>query len=270
MIYQIYRPRSPLSQFVEFLWYWEEDNLPRSQSRILPIGSVELVIDLNEDNIPLFELCSQVQCGSTKGERICGVHSKGFIIAKKRNCSVLGVHFKPGGSTAFFAVPSGELHNQIISLEELWKDAKQLRDRLLSKSAIETRFQILEQFLLNVMQPLDRHPVIDFALREFERLPSSPVSAVTNQIGLSTRYFNQLFRDCVGLTPKLYCRVRRFQQVLRFIEGKNQIDWIDIALTWGYVDQAHLIHDFRTFADCTPTEYVTKRGVLPFHIEMSN
>lgn len=245
--------------------------MPKSQSCILPIGSVELVIDLDEDNIPLFELDSQVQCGSTKGTRICGVHSKGFIIAKNQNCSVLGVHFKPGGSTAFFAMPPGELHNQIISLEELWKeDARELRNRLLSKSAIETRFQTLEQFLLNVMQPLERHPVIDFALREFERLPSSPVGAVTDQIGLSTRYFNQLFRDCVGLTPKLYCRVRRFQQVLRLIEGKKQLDWVDVAFACGYVDQAHLIHDFRTFANCTPTEYVTKRGFLPCHVDLSN
>jgi AraC-like DNA-binding protein len=232
---------------------------------------VELVIDLNEDNIPLFELCSQVQCGSTKGARICGVHSKGFIITKSQNCSVLGVHFKPGGSAAFFAIPTGELHNQIISLEELWKeDAREIRDRLRSKLMIEAWFQTLEQFLLTVMQPPDRHRVVDFALCEFERLPNSPVSAVTDQIGLSTRHFNKLFRDRVGLTPKLYCRIRRFQQVLRFIEGKKQLDWVDVAFTWGYFDQAHLIHDFQTFAHCTPTEYVTKRGFLPFHVELSN
>ncbi|MGJ3245176.1 MAG: DUF6597 domain-containing transcriptional factor [Elainellaceae cyanobacterium] len=271
MIYQTYRPRSPLSQFVEFLWYWEGDSFPQSQSCILPIGSVELVIDLNEDNIPLFELSSQVQCGSTKGARICGVHSKGFIITKNQNCSVLGVHFKPGGSAAFFAIPTRELHNQIISLEELWnEDARELRDRLQSRSTIETRFLTLEQFLLKVMQTPDRYPVVDFALHKFERLPNSPVSAVTNQIGLSTRHFNKLFRDRVGLTPKLYCRIRRFQQVLRLIEGKKQIDWVDVAFSFGYFDQAHLIHDFRTFANCTPTEYVARRGFLPFHVELSN
>jgi AraC-like DNA-binding protein len=119
------------------------------------------------------------------------------------------------------------------------------------------------------MQPSDRHRAIDFALREFERFPASPVSTVIEQIGLSTRYFNQLFRDRVGLTPKLYCRVRRLQQVLRLIDGKKQINWVDIASTCGYFDQAHLIHDFRTFANCTPTEYVAKRGFLPFHLELS-
>lgn len=270
MIYQTYQPRSPLSQFVEFLWYWKGDKLP-SRSCILPVGSMELVIDLHEDKIPLFDLYSQIQCGSTKGARICGVHSEGFIIDIVQNCSVMGVHFKPGGSAAFFTIPGGELHNQIISLEELWQgSATELRDRLLEKPTTGDRFLTLERFLLRRMQPLDRHPVVDFALQEFERLLTAPVSAVTSQIGFSTRHFNQLFRDQVGLTPKLYCRVRRLQRVLRFIEGKKQIDWIDIAFTCGYFDQAHFIHDFRTFANCTPTEYVVKRGFHPCHVKLSN
>ncbi|MGF1567629.1 MAG: DUF6597 domain-containing transcriptional factor [Nodosilinea sp.] len=270
MIYQTYQPRSPLSQFVEFLWYFEGDKLP-SRSYVLPIGSMELVIDLYEDKIPLFDLYSQTQCGSTKGARICGVHSQGFIIAKDQNCSVMGAHFKPGGSAAFFTLPGGQLHNQIISLEELWQgSATELRDRLLEKPTTETRFLALEQFLLSFMQPLSHHPVVDFALREFERLPTSPVSTVTSQIGFSTRHFNQLFRDRVGLTPKLYCRVRRLQKVLNLLNGKAPIDWMDIAFTCGYFDQAHLIHDFRTFVNCTPTEYVAKRGFHPCHVELSN
>lgn len=232
---------------------------------------MELVIDLHEDEIPLFDLYNQIQSGSTKGARICGVHSQGFIIAKSQNCSVIGAHFKPGGNAAFFAIPGGELHNQIISLEELWQSsATELRDLLLDKSTTKDRFLTLEEFLLRKMQPIECYPVVDFALCEFERLPTAPVSVVTSQIGFSTRHFNQLFRDRVGLTPKLYCRVRRLQRVLCLIKGKKQIDWLDISFTCGYFDQSHLIHDFRTFANCTPTEYVAKRGFHPCHVELSN
>ncbi|HEY9660129.1 MAG TPA: helix-turn-helix domain-containing protein [Allocoleopsis sp.] len=269
-IYKTYQTGLPLSQFIEFLWCWDEDNAIESQSCILPVGSAELVIDLHEDKIPLFDLHSQIQCGSTKGTRICGVHSQGFIIARRPHCSVLGVHFKPGGIAAFLPIPVRELHNQIISLEDLWENAGELRERLRSHPTPAARFQILEQFLLRAMQPQHRHPAVDFALREFERFPHAPVSAVTNQIGLSSRYFNQLFRDSVGLTPKLFCRVRRLQRVLALVDGNPQIDWLDVALTCGYFDHAHLIHDFRTFANCTPTEYLAKRGMLPFHLELSN
>lgn len=167
-------------------------------------------------------------------------------------------------------MPGRELQNQIISLEDLWQDAGELRAELRSQPTTGAQFQTLEQFLLRVMRPQHRHPAVDFALRQFEQFPQAPVSAVTDQIGLSTRYFNQLFRDCVGLTPKLFCRVRRLQQVLGLVAGKQQIDWLDVVFTCGYFDQAHLIHDFRVLANCTPTEYVAKRGRLPFHVELSD
>jgi AraC-like DNA-binding protein len=129
-----------------------------------------------------------------------------------------------------------------------------------------------------VMQSLDlatvlqkhRHPVVDFALRELRRSPTPTVSTVINQIGCSNRHFNQLFRDQVGLTPKLFCRVRRLRQVLYLLAGKGHIDWADLAFTCGYFDQAHLIHDFRSLAGCTPTEYLAQRGFHPCHVVLPN
>jgi len=292
MLYQTYRPRSPLSQFIEFLWLREGDHLPQSQSRLLPIGSMELVINLHEDRIPLFDRQSRAECGSTNGTMICGIHSEGYIISIDRKISVMGVHFKPGGSPSFLTLPAGELYNQRVGLDELWQGwAAELRDsfatrvraRLIEAPTPENRFLILEQFLLRVMQSPDhatvlqehRHPVVDFALREFRRTPTPSVRAVIDQVGCSDRHFNQLFRDQVGLTPKLFCRVRRLRQLLYRIAskgqvGKEQIDWADLAFTCGYFDQAHLIHDFRSLTDCTPTEYLAQRGFHPCHVVLPN
>ncbi|MBD2093512.1 AraC family transcriptional regulator [Microcoleus sp. FACHB-1515] len=285
MVYQTYQPQSHLSQVVEFLWIREGDNLPQCQSRLLPIGSIELVINLHEDRIPLFDRHSRAECGSTNGTMVCGVHSESFIIRNERKVSFIGVHFKPGGSSAFFALPTRELQNQIISLDELWKhDATELRERLLEAPTLLSRFLVLEQFLLTRMQPPKQHPAVEFALRQFSRTPEGrtvlqagicsasvtslipAVKAVVEQTGFSDRHFNQLFRDQVGLTPKLFCRVQRLQQVLSLLSGKTQIDWLEIAFTCGYFDQAHLIHDFRSFADCTPTEYLAQRSFHPCHV----
>ncbi|GAB1544433.1 hypothetical protein NUACC21_71090 [Scytonema sp. NUACC21] len=180
----------------------------------------------------------------------------------------MGVHFKAGGGAPFFALPSGELHNQIVSLDDLWsRRAGELRDRLLETPTLETRFLVLERFLLARMaQRPERHPAVEFALREFQRSPVPRVGAVTAQIGLSDRHFGQLFRNEVGLTPKVFCRVQRLRQVLYLLAEKEHADWIDIALACGYFDQAHFIHDFRSFAGCTPTTYLEQRGLHPCHI----
>ena len=277
--YTTYRPRSPLSQFVEFFWMREGDNLSPFQSRLLPIGSMELVINLHEDRIPLFDPYSRIECGSTNGTMICGTHSEGYIIRIDRKISVLGVHFKPGGSASFLGLPARELYNQRVGLNELWQGrAAELRSCLIAAPNTQSRFLSLEQFLLRVIHSPDRatvfqkhrHPVVDFALREFRQLPTPTVSAVIDQVGCSARYFNQLFRDQVGLTPKLFCRVRRLRQVLYQIAGKSQVDWADLVFTCGYFDQAHLIHDFRSLTGCTPTEYLAQRGFHPCHVVLPN
>jgi AraC-like DNA-binding protein len=267
MIYQTYIPRSPLSQFVEFLWLREGNNLQKAQTRLLPTGSMELAIDLYGDTIPLFDRHSRLQRGSTNGTRICGTHSESFIINNDSKISVIGVHFKPGGGISFFGLPAGELHNEIISLEELWQGrATELRERLLAAPTLKNRFLVLEQFLLTMLRSQHQHSAVDFALQQFQQSSPPSIRAVTEQIGFSTRHFNRLFRDRVGLTPKLFCRVRRLQKVLTLIAGKTCVDWMDVAFTCGYFDQAHFIHDFRTFADCTPTLYLAQRGFHPCHM----
>ena len=79
MKYHTYLPRSPLSQFVAFLWSSEGDNLPKAQVRLLPIGSMELVINLGKDEIPLFDPHSRARCGSTRGIRISKIEYEEYL-----------------------------------------------------------------------------------------------------------------------------------------------------------------------------------------------
>jgi methylphosphotriester-DNA--protein-cysteine methyltransferase len=85
------------------------------------------------------------------------------------------------------------------------------------------------------------------------------ISDVTGQTDFSQKRFIQLFSDEVGLTPKLYCRIRRFQQVVRGVEKGQRVDWADVALLSGYFDQAHFIHDFQAFSGLNPSAYLMQR-----------
>lgn len=268
MIYHSYIPQSPLSQFVAFFWSSEGDDLPQAQVRLLPIGSMEIVINLREDSIALHDRISRTQCSSTSGSRLCGIHSESFIIDNNSQVAVMGLHFKPGGTLPFFSLPAIELHNQVVSLDRLWNcRAAELRHCLLEAPTVETRFLVLERFLLSVMvKSAKQHPAVDFALRKFRQSPTPTVNSVIEQIGLSARHFGQLFRNEVGLTPKLFCRVQRLQQALYLLAGKEHVDWMEVALKCGYFDQAHFIHDFHAFAGCTPTTYLKQRGLHPCHV----
>jgi AraC-like DNA-binding protein len=287
--YHTYIPKPPLSQFIKFLWSSEDDELtqhtlrdcaersargdriPSPIVKLLPIGSMELVINLDTDTIPLFDCTSRERCGSTSSTRLCGIQSRSFIIDNHSQISAMGVRFQPGGSVPFFQISPRELHNQVISLDKLWNfHAEQLRENLLKAPTVKARFLVLERFLLRMMQPHEPYPIVDFVLREFQKSSVPTINGVVNKIGISNRYFGQLFCDFVGITPKSFCRIQRLRRVLLLLAEKTCVDWSDIALTSGYFDQAHFIHDFRSFAGCSPTNYIKQRGLHPCHILLSN
>ena len=83
---------------------------------------------------------------------------------------------------------------------------------------------------------------------------------MTDAVGLSAKRFIERFKIEVGLTPKRYCRVRRFQQALMLSNRGRNVDWTRVSMDCGYFDQAHFIHDFRSFAGITPTVYQSARA----------
>jgi AraC-like DNA-binding protein len=76
---------------------------------------------------------------------------------------------------------------------------------------------------------------------------------------VSHKQFIEQFRREVGLTPKLFCRIRRFQEVLGLIHSQKTVNWADVACSCGYFDQAHFVNDFLAFAGLNPSAYLDRR-----------
>lgn len=268
-VYSAYVPRAPLADFVESLWLYESNTpLLHARERRLPSGSVELVITLREDVVGVYDPQDANKLHSFRAGVISGPYSTFFVIDTSCLSSLIGVAFKPGGAAPFLPFPVAELYNRHMSLETLWgSPALELQHRLTSVDTPQARFPILEQWLLTqARQPLLWRPPLTFALAE---LPTTRIiSEVVEQTGLSSRHFIQIFHEAVGLTPKQFSRVKRFQEVLRLIEEGEQIVWADIALSRGYYDQAHCIHDFQDFCGLTPRTYLAQRGKFRNHVPL--
>jgi transcriptional regulator GlxA family with amidase domain len=90
------------------------------------------------------------------------------------------------------------------------------------------------------------------------------IGDVAAGVGLSPRQFERRFRAEVGLPPKLFCRIQRFQRIFQALES-GPAKWADVAVDCGYYDQAHLIRDFRAFAGETPVELMAEDTDLARH-----
>lgn len=268
MLFQSYLPQPPLSDFIELFWLYENHQASHTKERVLPTGAVQLIINLHEDIIHTYDRHQQAQ--RFPGALVAGPYSEFNIIDTASQVVTLGVTFKPGGAFPFLRLPACELQNMDVPLETLWGAASgYLREQLLAAATPLAQFRVLEQALLaRIRQPETRHPAVAFAVQALQKPGAVSVAAVTSQIGLSQRCFIQHFRAEVGLTPKLFGRIQRFQQVLRSLHSAQQIDWADVALNCGYFDQAHFIHDFQAFSGFNPTTYLAQRGWHYNHIPL--
>jgi AraC-like DNA-binding protein len=177
--------------------------------------------------------------------------------------------FHPGGAGPFFGRPAGELAGGDVPLECLWRpaDAARLRERLLAAPTPSAAIGILEATLAARFDPPPPDTAVAAALAAFHRAPHAVrVEAVAEAVGLSRKRLLERFRDAVGLTPKQFCRVRRFQQALTQAHAARDVDWADVATSCGYYDQAHFIHDFRAFSGLTPTGYRAARTAFRNHV----
>ncbi|HJZ98821.1 MAG TPA: helix-turn-helix domain-containing protein [Candidatus Solibacter sp.] len=266
------KPRGPLAGFVELLWYWNGPARPHAFERLLPDGSMELVINLREDEIRVYDRRDLNRFERLESAALVGPHSEYFVIDTAEQGCVMGVHFRPGGAFPFMRLPACELHGQHVSMCDLWGGfARELRDRVLCAQTIEHRFDVLESALTaRAARPLAHHPAVAYALREFCGGGTRTVADVIDTTGLSARRFIELFKHQIGMPPKQYCRVQRFQRVICGLGPPTSVDWADVAAENGYFDQAHLIHEFRAISGLTPCEYLGLRtehlNHVPIHV----
>jgi AraC-like DNA-binding protein len=251
----VHTPAAPLSTFVSNLWSLS-DAPSHARERIVPSGTLELVINLNEDEFRIYEAAESQSVRRFSGAMVSGAYGRPFVIDTREHASVIGVHFKPSGALPFLGHPAGTLADRHIDLETLWgRGAGELRERLCSAATAELRFQILETALLAwLSRPLKRHWAVPVALGELQR--GTPVGDIVRQVDLSHRRFSELFTAEVGITPKLYGRIQRFQRAARLARSQSSPDWCALAAACGYFDQSHLIRDFIAFSGFSPVAFL--------------
>jgi AraC-like DNA-binding protein len=266
MVYRSYIPAAPLSCFVERFWY-SSDAPAEARGRVLPSGTMELVINLREDQIRIFDPSVEDEARCHSGAVVAGAYSRYFEPYVHE--SVIGVHFRPGGAAALLGVPAGELADSHVDLELFWgAAARETRERLCEAATPEARFSLLEEILLErLRRSPERHPAVSAALAALTHKELS-IGEIAREIGICQRRLIQVFTSSIGLTPKRFQRVCRFHRVRDLVGGVASPEWGQIALDCGYFDQSHLIRDFRQFTGFSPAEFerAQNENLLPAHI----
>jgi AraC-like DNA-binding protein len=270
MGYRRFPARGALADYVESFWLFQNEAARTAKERTLPTGTMGIVVNLREKAIRLPDPDRPGRYASSPAAIVIGPSSRHGEIERRAQSAVAGVQFRPGGGFPFFGYPAGDFQDLTVSLEDVWgAAARELRERLLAAPDTASKVRALEEALLAQARPVGRHPGVSYAVRELRRVPARlSVLEMTDEAGLSAKRFIQLFREQVGLPPKLFGRVRRFQAVVERVHGRERVGWADVALAAGYYDQAHLVHEFRAFTGLTPRAYLAARGEFLNHVPL--
>jgi AraC-like DNA-binding protein len=178
---------------------------------------------------------------------ITGQRTRPLDVRATGKTGILLVSFHPWGASAFLPGSMAELTDRAADLADLLDrdGVERVADRIQEAADVEGRVSLVESFLLEALDRERRDElVIASALKLGSKRPD--LRALAAETGLSRRQWVRRFQRSVGLGPKAFARILRFQRATAL--KRSGKDWGDVCLDCGYYDQAHLIREFRELA----------------------
>ena len=265
MLFRRHLPSNGLKAFVVDLWLYRGYEGAHSHERILPSGTFEIVFNLREDQLRIYSSSDTTNCRVFSGAVVSGPYAGTFLSDKTEEASLLGVHFRPGGAAPFLGAHAGEFLNTHVDLANLWgSSATFLREALCEQRDPRRQFEMMERALLEKLaEQAIPSAVVGKSLQILERTNGKVrIRELARSLDLGQRRFADLFVQQVGLSPKLFGRVLRFQYAVSICQVSTDPDWAQLAIECGYYDQSHLIRDFREFSGLSPADFAVRRRGL--------
>jgi AraC-like DNA-binding protein len=262
-------PRSPLDRCVSVVWTCRQPSAARRLERVLPTATAQLIVNLAEDETRSYDPADVSRCIRRPAMVITGPSTRHGIIDTDEQAHVVGVCFTPTGLQDVVSAPASLLAGQDVALDDLWtaRTARRLRERLLEACSPQAQLDVLEEALHHAFLDRPAHAAVRHATTALIARPDiARIGDLVDVSGLSQRRFIERFTREVGVTPKRFARVQRFQQVVQRAHRGGRERWCDIAADGGFADQSHLVHEFREFAGLTPTAWERLRTEHHNHV----
>ena len=181
---------------------------------------------------------------------------------------MLGVYFRAAGLSRLLGVPASELTDLVVSLGDVWGARGALADDLVDLDEL-ARIERVEAELARGHAGKSGHVAHNIDLAALaawisESRGGRSVEQLADAAGVSRQHLTRLFRARIGVTPKLYSRLARFQSGLAFSGEGASVRWSCVAADLGYADQSHMIAEFRAFSSLTPQQLGARRWFHPF------
>lgn len=271
-IFKEYRPQGILSDCVHSIIYYDLLSDHDSIQRLLPDGSVYLTINLDESPLCIYDSFNFKQESTHRDFWMSGMYLEHLTIKSPKQIKVLSIKFKSTGAYPILGIPMHNLRNAVVDADLIFgKEIVSLREQILNTQSADLKIRLVEKWLyqrLRLDDPVSA-AVAQFAVDATLTNPSGlDMKSIAGKSGYTQQHFISIFKKYVGVSPKQFERVVRFNQILKRVNSTEavDIDWSGLAFEVGYYDQSHLIKDFKRFSGFSPNMYLSKAGEFEHHV----
>jgi AraC-like DNA-binding protein len=242
-------PQGMAVHWVESYWIVESDDPSPHEQKIIPDGHPEIIFHFGDS----YRINISGQWEEQALSLVAGQIRQHFYLQNTGRVSILGIKLQPTTLNQLFQFDMSGLTDSVLPLQQvaipqlihLEKEIRQARN-------MDERVIIANQFFSSF--EFVGNAVTDGVSWIFKTKGTGTVEELGDVMRVSERQTERLFQKNIGLSPKFYCRLIRFNAIFNLLTQRDP-GWAELAYEAGFADQSHFIRNFKAFTGEEPSAY---------------
>ena len=251
------RPHKLLQQYIDRYWVWENEI---HLTKILPGTGAELMFHYRR---PFTIFGKDNNCIHLPAWHVLMPRRTFYEVKQSSQLDFISVRFRSGAFRHFCHVPVNEIIDTVLDARDIWGvKVVEVSCRLMEACSLAERIMIIEKFLINCLEKNSKDELwLDDAVDKiYYGYNFIKIGSVIEEYAVSDRQFQRKFKDTMGVAPKFFQKISRFQSVIKYLLINKHTDYLETALDNGYYDQSHFIKDFLEFTGEFPSAFLQEKS----------
>ncbi|MCB0652395.1 MAG: AraC family transcriptional regulator [Saprospiraceae bacterium] len=193
---------------------------------------------------------------------ITGPKNKPVGLKFGKDYLMIKVAFQPTGLYRLLKIPMQKTVNTGLNAADFFpQEISIINEKLIKSTSYDEMIELVSDFINEIMANgiAEEEPIDLVAIKMLDPFAKNSLPEWASMACLSLRQFERNFTKRVGISPKMYIRIVRFENAMKIKNQSPEKSWSDIALECGYNDSSHLLREFRQFADFPPGTLIKKQ-----------
>ncbi|XLQ19644.1 MAG: DUF6597 domain-containing transcriptional factor [Candidatus Moraniibacteriota bacterium] len=237
-----FKPNSNLQKYIDAFWFSRNTLGEVINWPVVPDGCSDIIFYLNNSK----------KLEGVNDTFVTGIMEEAQLIPIPSGMEFFGIRFKPGILFYLLGTDMSKLTNSMIELRKLNEDIyKKLSIDIFAEN--DEIVSIITPLLENIFEEHELNDDFLHALIDLTDNPNMMIDKLSSIYGLSSKNLERVFSKKMGLTPKKFARIMRFQKAHKKISKEGLENLITVALSSGYFDQAHFNRDYKKLTGNNPS-----------------